>query len=234
MGFHGDGTGKSPVHVLVSGPLAPLADDLCKELSCRGYTPRSTNDYLRLVSRLSRWLESRNLSADGLTAAVVEEFFQLRKAQGHRRWLTSRSVSVLLACMRIERATDGLAAGAPFEALLVTYREYLRAERGLAAGTVAQYLRHARVFLSWLPTPVEAGLARLSAEQVTHGLVPRARCGGRQDDGDRAAVLTAFPARDRAGERPAGERGAVGARVAQSPSAAEGRRQPAGPGAGRV
>jgi site-specific recombinase XerD len=76
-------------------------------------------------------------------------------------------VSVLLACMQIERATDSLATGAPFGALLVAYREYLLAERGLATGTVAQYLRHAQVFLSWLPTPVEAGLAGLSAEQVT-------------------------------------------------------------------
>jgi integrase/recombinase XerD len=167
MGFHGESSGGSHVLVAVSGPLAPLVDDLCETLVSRGYTSRSTNDYLRLVSWLSRWLGSRGVSADDVTEAVVEEFFRQRKAKGHRKWLTSRSVAVLLACMGIERATGGVAAGTPFEALLVAYREYLLAERGLAAGTVAQYVRHAQIFLAWLPTPVEESVAGLSAEQVT-------------------------------------------------------------------
>jgi site-specific recombinase XerD len=167
MAFHVEEAGKSPVHVQVKGPLAPLADDLREELARRGYTPRSTNDYLGLVSRLSRWLEGRGTSADELTVAVVEEFFQSRKAQGRRKSLTPRSVSALLSCMRIERAAGGLAVGTPFEALLVAYREYLLAERGLAASTVAQYLRHAQIFLSWLPQPAGASLASLSAGQVT-------------------------------------------------------------------
>src|SRR5574342_976590 len=167
MGFRDDGPGGSPVHVLVSGPLAPLADDLREELAVRGYTPRSIRDHLYVVSWLSRWLQGRGLTADGLTAAVVEEFFRLRKAQGHLKWLTARSVSVLLGRLGIEWAADGPAATS-WEALLASYRDYLRAERGLATGTVAQYLRRARVFLSWLtPSPAEAGLAGLSAEQVT-------------------------------------------------------------------
>jgi site-specific recombinase XerD len=147
--------------------LTPLVDGLREELTSRGYTPRSICDHLYVVSWLSRWLEARGLTADGLTAEVVEEFFRLRKAQGHRKWLTRRSVSVLLECLGIECAGDGLAAATPCAALLASYRDYLLAERGLAAGTVAQYLRRARVFVSWLPTPLDAGLAGLSAGQVT-------------------------------------------------------------------
>jgi integrase/recombinase XerD len=167
MGFHREGMEEPGVHVAVSGPLAPLVEDLCKELTCRGYTRRSIRDHLYVISWLSRWLESRDLTVDGLTAAVVEEFFRLRKAQGHLKWLTSRSVSVLLGCLGIEGSVDGLAAATPVDALVASYRGYLLAERGLAAGTVAQYLRRARVFLSWLPTPIEASLASLIAEQVT-------------------------------------------------------------------
>lgn len=81
--------------------------------------------------------------------------------------MTSRSVSVLLAYLGIEWAVDGLAATTPCEALVASYRDYLLTERGLAIGTVAQYLRRARVFLSWLPAPIEAGLTGLSAAQVT-------------------------------------------------------------------
>jgi integrase/recombinase XerD len=121
----------------------------------------------RKVSWLSRWLEARGLTVDGLSVAAVEEFFRLRKAQGRLKWLTWRSVSVLLGCLGIDRAIDGVAPAAPCEALVASYRDYSLAERGLAAGTVAQYLRRARVFLSWLPSPIDAGLAGLSAAQVT-------------------------------------------------------------------
>lgn len=167
MEFHDRRTGALGVHVAVNGPLAPLADGLREELASKGYTPRSIRDHLYVVSWLSRWLQARDLTADDLTAAVVEEFFRLRKARGHRKWLTWRSVSVLLGRLGIEWAVDGVTAAKPGEALLVSYRDFLLAERGLASGTVAQYLRHAGVFLSWLPTPIEAGLAGLSAEQVT-------------------------------------------------------------------
>jgi integrase/recombinase XerD len=116
---------------------------------------------------VSRWLEATGVAVVDLSATVVEEFFRLRKAQGRLKWLTWRSVSALLGCLGIKSAVDRLAATAPGEALVACYREYLLAERGLAAGTVAQYLRRARLFLSWLPTPIEAGLTDLSADQVT-------------------------------------------------------------------
>jgi len=156
------------VCVAVSGPLTPLVDDIRGELARRGYTPRSIRDHLYVISWLSRWLEARGLTVDGLTVAVVEEFFRLRKADGHLKWLTWRSVSVLLGCLGTGRAVEGHSAATPYEALVASYRAYLLAERGLATGTVAQYLRRARVFLSWVtPSSIEAGLAGLSAEQVT-------------------------------------------------------------------
>jgi hypothetical protein len=70
---------------------------------------------------LSRWLEASGLTVDGLTVAAVEEFFRLRKAQGHLKWLTWRSVSVLLGCLGIDRATDGVAPAAPGEAIMASY-----------------------------------------------------------------------------------------------------------------
>ena len=172
----------------VSGPFAPLVDDVCEELTRRGYTPRSIRDYLYVVSLLSRWLEAKGLTVDGLTVAVVEEFFRLRKAQGHARWRTWRSVSVLLVCLGIEWAVDGPAAATPCEPLVAAYRDYLVAERGLATGTVAQYQRRARVFLSWdaLGTPVEvrhSGGYRVAID-TTDGLVTALRLLPGTDQGD--------------------------------------------------
>ena len=167
MGLRRGGVGGSGVYVAMSGPLAPLVSDLREALARKGYTPRSIRDHLYVVSWLSRYLESKGVAADALTAVVVEEFFWQRKAQGYLKWLTWRSALVLLEVLRIERTDGVLAAAGAWQTVVASYRDYLLAERGLAAGSVAQYLRHAQVFLSGLPTPTEAGLAGLSAAQVT-------------------------------------------------------------------
>jgi hypothetical protein len=72
---------------------------------------------------------------------VVDEFFRLRKAQGHLKWLTARSVSVLLKCLGIEWAVDDLATATPCEALVASYRDYLLAERGLVSRTFRVRMR---------------------------------------------------------------------------------------------
>ena len=53
-------------------------------------------------------------------------------------------------------------------ALLVEeYLRFLVNERGLAEVSIRRYLPTVRVFLAGLPSPVEAGLSRLSAAQVS-------------------------------------------------------------------
>jgi len=56
---------------------------------------------------------------------------------------------------------------APVDVVVGEFRAFLVGERGLAAETVRCYGTHARAFLVWLPQPVAAGLAGLSAGQVT-------------------------------------------------------------------
>jgi len=147
----------------MDGPLAPFATDLRRALAGSGYSFRSTGELMRLAAQLSRWLDSRSLTADELTAAVAGEFFQARRADGCRRWLTSRSLGPLLECLRIAPADT--VGGIPVEGLLAQYRDYLRSERGLADSTVSQYLRHAAAFIS--RAPAGSALAGLTAGQVT-------------------------------------------------------------------
>jgi len=146
-------------------PLAPSAGDLRKVLADKGYSLRSASELMRLVARLSCWLEGRGLTAGEVTAEVVEEFFVARRADGCGKWLTARSLAPLLECLRI--APADVVGGVPIEGLLAQYREYLRSERGLAASTVGQYLRCASVFLSWPPVAAEPGPSALAAEQIT-------------------------------------------------------------------
>jgi len=149
--------------VSMDGPLAPFATDLRRALAGSGYSLRSTGELMRLAAQLSRWLDSRSLTADELTAAVAGEFFRARRADGCRRWLTSRSLGPLLECLRIAPADT--VGGIPVEGLLAQYRDYLRSERGLADSTVSQYLRHAAAFIS--RAPAGSALAELTAGQIT-------------------------------------------------------------------
>jgi hypothetical protein len=146
----------------MSGPLAPLAGDLRRQLAERGYSVRSTTELMRLVARLSCWLEGQGLAAGEVTAAVVEDFFTARRAQGSRKWFTARSLAPLME--RLGIAPADTVGGIPVEGLLAQYREYLRSERGLAPSTVGQYLRCAATFLSWPPAAAGPGLSALTAQ----------------------------------------------------------------------
>lgn len=87
--------------------------------------------------------------------------------------------------MAAERAGERAESG-PVDALVAEFRRFLTAERGLAAETVRCYGNHARVFLAWLPQPVEAALAGLSAGQVTGYVVEY--CRGRNTESAKAMV----------------------------------------------
>ncbi len=98
--------------VSMDGPLAPFATDLRRELAGRGYSLRSAGELMRLAARLSRWLDSRGLTADDLTAAVVEEFFRARRADGcRRRPPTPPAASWSKGCSRSTATTCGPSAG---------------------------------------------------------------------------------------------------------------------------
>lgn len=153
------------VRSVMVGPLAPLAVDLRRTLAGKGYSLRSAAELMLLVGRLSRWLESRGFTADDLTAAAVEEFFHARRAEGCRKWRSSRCLMPLLEFLRI--TPDDTVGGLPVDDLLARYRDYLRTERALTPGAVGQYLRFAVVFLSWPPLRQGSGLADLTAGQVT-------------------------------------------------------------------
>ncbi len=150
--------GGHPSRTQVSGPLAAFADAFGEALAGRGYSARSAGELMRLAAKLSGWLQSRDLCAADVTAAVIGEFFAERRRDGCARWRTSRSLALLAECM-------GIAPGGAPGGLLSRYGVYLLAERGLAASTTDRYLRLAAAFLAWLPGG-EEGVAGLEAGRV--------------------------------------------------------------------
>jgi integrase/recombinase XerD len=164
--------------VLMAGPLAPFAEAYAAELRARGYTPLTTVNELRQVGRLSRWLESRGLSAADLSVERVGQFLIWQRAGGRHRGEWSRPG--LLCLLEVLDGLGVLAgekpalASSPIDLLLVSFGRYLVSERGLAAGTIVGYVWHARWFVEGLGRD---GVAGLSAADVTGAVLRKAASG---------------------------------------------------------
>jgi site-specific recombinase XerD len=158
----------------VRGPLASYASGYRVELIARGYSLDAVRLRLWQLDHISRWLESERLGPGEMTPARVEEFLEQRRLRGYRSWVSSRSMLLPIGYLRAVGAVPAVVAAVaegPIEELLAGYRRYLACERGLAEGTIGDYERVARLFLSQLG---EAGLGveRLTTADVT-GFVAR-------------------------------------------------------------
>lgn len=157
--------------VLMTGPLAPLADAYALELKQRGYTSLTSVNQLRQVARLSTWLELRGLGVAELTGECLEEFLACQRAVGRHRAQWSRPG--LLCLLDVLRrlgfaAEEPVRVGSPTDVLLDSFEHYLLAERGLAVGTARGYVRHAARFLAGLSP---SGLADVTAADVTRAVL---------------------------------------------------------------
>jgi integrase/recombinase XerD len=164
--------------IVVSGPLAPFADDLRRDLAGRGYALDTVTDHVHRLADLSGWLAGRGLTAADLTGEVAGQFLRERRAAGYRTGVSARGFAPVLGHLREVGAAPP--PGPPvlvtaLDVLLAEYQRYLEAERSLSAGTVRHYLRYGRVFLAGLPGPLGQALAGLSAGQVTGYVLDRAR-----------------------------------------------------------
>ncbi|MFD9947468.1 tyrosine-type recombinase/integrase [Nonomuraea sp. NPDC059023] len=160
----------------VAGPLAPYARGFRTALTEQGFTRWIVAQHTHLMAHVSRWLVEQRLTADRLAEErVVGAFVSIRRAEGHDLHVSRRGMAPLLKYLRDVGVVPAAVMAPPaglVEELLVDYRTYLGAERGLAPLSIDRYLRTARLFTAGLPVPVDAAtLAELSAGQVTDFLV---------------------------------------------------------------
>jgi site-specific recombinase XerD len=152
--------------VRVGGPLAECAAGFAGFLAEAGYTPLSAANQVRVLARLSRWMEGCGLGPGELTCARVREFLAARRAAGYTCWLSERGVAPLLGFLRglgVVPEPERPVPVAAVDVLLDRYRGYLAVERGLAGSTVRYYLDEARGFLAGR----EDGLGSLTAGEVS-------------------------------------------------------------------
>jgi len=176
--------------IAVRGPLETHAAGFAAHLSELGYQRGSIQRHLRMMRRLSQWMEERGLAPGELTAEAVAPFAEIMRASGSGRM----SVCGLASALSFLRGQGVMPAVVPrwsgHAGLLEDYRVHLARERGLAAGTVDNKLRVAREFLD------EAGggageLRELTAARMLEILTLLAR----RRTGHGSAVTTASFAR---------------------------------------
>jgi len=172
--------------------LEAFAPGFVEELRGLGYTPVAAVFQLQLMAHASRWLEAAGLGPDVLTRDVVERFLAERRAAGYTNYVTARAMAPLLGYLRavgVAPAAQRSRPGTPDERLLDRFGEYLTIERGLAAGTVVDYVHAVRPFLASVGGDGELDLQRLTAADVTAFVV--ARC-PRQSRGAAKLTVTAL------------------------------------------
>jgi site-specific recombinase XerD len=160
---------------VVTGPLAAFTKAYEAELRERGYTRRSAVSQLRQVARLSRWLEANGSTAADLSVQRVGEFLVFQRTMGRCRSQWSRPGLLclldVLEAAGISTGEESEAPPSPTEVLLGSFEHFLRAERGLTAGTVRGYVFHVRWFLDGLGS--DQALAGLTAAEVTTAVLRR-------------------------------------------------------------
>jgi integrase/recombinase XerD len=168
----------NPSKIRVSGPLSAFAAGFADELARQGYRPRVADNHMRLVAKLSRWLVSEGLGADGLHTTEVERFLLARRAAGYTQLLSIKAMQPILAYLRglgVAPASPPPTPSGPVEVALERYRSYLMAERGLGAQTARGYVDAVRLFLHGriLPDGHALDLGQVTAADVVSFVVNR-------------------------------------------------------------
>jgi len=159
-----------PSRIPVVGELAPLVGEFREALTRSGFNRHTVADHTHLMADLSEWLAAHGLGAEQLTAAEISQLLADRRTAGRTALVSFRGATPLLEFLRdrgVVPAPSTPTPIGPIGALLSEYVEYLTAQRGLAPLSVLRYLTTARVFLAWLPDPIQLTLKELSAAQVT-------------------------------------------------------------------
>ena len=209
--------GKRVWFPVVSGPLAPYAAGFESWLRSRSYSSSAAANRLCQLDQLSRWLEREGLTVGELSDARAAEFTSSRREAGLVTWISPQSVALPLAYLReigVVPAPAATVASGPLEELLAEYGRYLRVERRLC-GAHGRAMRMCRPrACSWPAGRARTGWAGAAVgggrERVPGRGVPEAQRVGRAGPRERAAVVSALPARGRADRGAAGVGGPVG------------------------
>lgn len=151
-----------------SRPLARSAESFAAWLKQLGYSETAIRSHLGLLSHLSRWLVAEDLEVVDFTPQTADRFLRARREDGYVTKRSLRGLRPLLGYLdELGELSTAWTATTVADQILDSFRRYLLTERGLGTGTVGNYERTARSFLSERTEPIRDDLARLTGADVT-------------------------------------------------------------------
>ncbi len=181
---------KDPLRVRLSGPLQEFGAGFVVELERQGYSPLGAALQVRLMARVSGWMQAESLGAGDLSDEIVERFLAECRAAGRRDYVTARAMAPLLAYLRALGVAPSASPARPStraEVLGERFRAFLAVKPRMAQ-TVTGYVDAVKPFLAGLDDD-GLDLRDLSAGWVTAFVV--AHCPG-QSRGAAKMTVTAL------------------------------------------
>lgn len=156
------------------GPMGPYIDAYAAEMRGEGYAQQTSEPQIRLVADFSRWLATRRIMPQEITAELFQPYLHARAR--HRR-PTRSDLSALqrLLDLLVRQGVvpaPATSAATPADRLQTEFRLYLQQERALASTTQTYYLTFVSEFLRERFSTGPVDLACLCAADVT-GFVQR-------------------------------------------------------------
>jgi len=133
------------------GPLGPHLDDFLGVLLERGYAKSTAKEKIRIVSRLSKWLESRHLTIKNLNESTIKMFLSCRKRKKHLDRVAPSTFRQFLSFLREEGIVSlpvPAIEASPLRRIERGFAQYLVEERGLSQASVDNYSPTVRRFLT--------------------------------------------------------------------------------------
>jgi hypothetical protein len=130
----------------LAGHIDALADRFAA-----GFSRVHSRIQLRFVGHFNRWLDQKGINVKQIDEALIERFWKYFERRKRVRFYDVGALVRLLHLLREQGITprsETEAVLTPREALLETYRCYLREERGLAQGTIRIVLPFVDRFLA--------------------------------------------------------------------------------------
>jgi site-specific recombinase XerD len=131
------------------GALGAYVDGYRRLLLGQGYAPETARGLLKVLGQLGRWMAARSLAPGGLDIASIDEFLADRRADEFRQAPHRYGLVLLLEHLVSEGVVPAVdrRPTTVLDDFVAGYREWLLADRGLAATTVLRYENTARKFL---------------------------------------------------------------------------------------
>lgn len=161
------------------GALGPHVEGFQSYLLGRGYTPGTVRGQMKVLGHLGRWMWTRGLRPEDLTAAAIDSF--LVEVREERRFARADRCTALAVLEHlVEQGVVPAPSGEPkseLELFLDDYRVWMLRERGLAEATMRRYEATARRFLAQRAIGTDGVATGVSSVEVNSFLLTEStRC----------------------------------------------------------